>query len=338
MLEKPDLKEEEIVACLLEKYNLLAGQVTFLPLGADQNSAVYRIVAGDETLYFLKLRRGDFDEISVALPKFLDDQGIKQVIAPQATTTGRLWTTLGLFRVILYPFVAGHNGYEAKMPDRHWREFGAALRRTHATDLRPALLAGIRRESFTPRWHEAVKTHLALARGDTFADAIAERLAAYLLQKRAEISYLLERGEQLARTFQARSPEYVLCHADVHAGNILIGDDGDFFIIDWDESILAPKERDLMSVGGALMGDWRSAQEEEALFYPAYGPATVDPVGIAYYRYERIIADIAVISEQIFSAAGSVEDRELFFGYLTSNFQPNDTIEMAYRADTGRRE
>jgi spectinomycin phosphotransferase len=66
MLEKPDLKDEKIVACLQDEYGLLVVQVAFLPLGADRNTAVYRIVAGDETPYFCKLRSGVFDETSVA--------------------------------------------------------------------------------------------------------------------------------------------------------------------------------------------------------------------------------------------------------------------------------
>ncbi|HSG16803.1 MAG TPA: hypothetical protein VLE70_10850 [Anaerolineae bacterium] len=51
--------------------------------------------------------------------------------------------------------------------------------------------------------------------------------------------------------------------------NVLIDAAGAFFIVDWDEAILAPKERDLMSIGGGLMGGWKSPQEEEAWFYRA---------------------------------------------------------------------
>ena len=353
MLEKPDLQDKKIVACLSANYGLLVSQVTFLPLGADQNTAVYRVVAGDETPYFLKLRQGDFDDISVALPKFLSDQGIKQIIAPLTTTAGQLRATLGAFKVILYPFVAGHDGYEANLSDRHWRELGATLKHIHEVELSPDLLNHIRREAFSPQWRDAVRKYLEHAEDGVFADPLAEKLAAFLVVKRDEILYLVGRAEQLAQIFQARlsqahlsqahlsqarhpmarSPEFVLCHADVHAGNILIGAGDAFYIVDWDEAILAPKERDLMSIGGSLMGGWRSPQEEEALFYPAYGQALIDPIGLAYYRYERIIEDIAVICEQIFSSTGSVADREQFFGYLTSNFLPNNTIEQAYRAD-----
>ena len=85
-------------------------------------------------------------------------------------------------------------------------------------------------------------------------------------------------SERLARVLQARSPEFTLCHSDVHAGNLLIGADDAFYIVDWDSPILAPKERDLMFIGGGLMGAWRAPREEEALFYRGYGATRIDPV------------------------------------------------------------
>lgn len=336
MLEKPALPDVEIVTCLWEKYAIAAVQVEFLPLGADQRSAVYRIVAGDGTVYFLKLRRGEYDEMPVVLPKLLGDQGVRQVIAPLTTSGGQLHTTLGIFRVILYPFVSGQDGYEVKLSDGQWQEFGAALKGIHTTNLPHDNRKRIRQEYYSSQWRDAVRGYVAQATDEPFSEPIAAKLADFLANKRDEVLYLVGRAEELGRIFQNRSPKFVLCHADVHAGNILIGDDGSLHIVDWDEAILAPKERDLMSIGGALMGGWYSPQEEEALFYPAYGQVEIDPFGLAYYRYERIIADIAVISQQIFTAAGSAADREQDFGHLTSNFLPGHTIEMAYRADSVR--
>jgi hypothetical protein len=45
-----------------------------------------------------------------------------------------------------------------------------------------------------------------------------------------------------------------LCHSDIHAGNILIDVNDDFYIVDWDNPILAPKEHDLMFIGGGQRG------------------------------------------------------------------------------------
>jgi spectinomycin phosphotransferase len=118
VLEKPDIQDERIIACLQDEYGLTIVQLTFLPLGADLNTAVYRLVARDETPYFLKLRSGVFDEICATLPKILSDQGIGQIIAPLATQQGQLWASLDAHRLILYPFVDGHNGFEVGLSDR----------------------------------------------------------------------------------------------------------------------------------------------------------------------------------------------------------------------------
>ena len=55
MLEKPDIRDENIIACLLNEYGLLVVQVIFLPLGADLNTAVYRVVTDDETAFCERL-------------------------------------------------------------------------------------------------------------------------------------------------------------------------------------------------------------------------------------------------------------------------------------------
>ena len=95
MLEKPDLPDEQLIACLQHDYGLRIVQVDFLPLGNDMNTAVYRVVADDARPYFLKLRSGDFDEITVAIPRLLSDQGMAQIIAPIANQhrpgSGRAW-------------------------------------------------------------------------------------------------------------------------------------------------------------------------------------------------------------------------------------------------------
>ena len=52
MLEHPDLQDEHIIACVQDAYRVSVVHVAFLPLGADRNTAVYRVVADDETSTF----------------------------------------------------------------------------------------------------------------------------------------------------------------------------------------------------------------------------------------------------------------------------------------------
>ena len=144
---------------------------------------------------------------------------------------------------------------------------------------------------------------------DRFADPIAERLATGWREKRQEIATLVERAADLAQELREKSLPFVLCHTDLHAGNVLLGADGELAIVDWDDPILAPKERDLMFFGAGVGAIWDTAREE-TLFYQGYGPVEIDLTALAYYRYERIVADFASYGEQIFEAQGGVEDRE----------------------------
>ncbi len=332
MLEKPDLPDEQLIACLQRDYGLRVAQVDFLPLGNDLNTAVYRVVADDARPYFLKLRSGTFDEITVAIPRLLSDQGMAQIIAPIATSAGQLWTRLDAFAVILSPFVAGQNGFAVDVSDRQRVEIGAALKRIHTAALPPALRQRIPHEAYAPYWRDLVRAFQARAEETAFAEPVAAQLAALLRAKRDIIDDLILRAEQLGKALQTRSLEYVLCHADIHAANLLI--DGDtLYIVDWDTLILAPKERDLMFVGAGLDDVWRSAREQ-ALFYQGYGATEIDPIALAYYRYERIVEDIAAYCQQLLLTDQGGQDREEGLRQLVSQFQPGNVIEVAYASDT----
>ncbi len=332
MLERPDLPDHRIAAGLQDAYGLRVSDLAFLPLGADLNTAVYRVTANNNTPYFVKLRRGPFDEIVVMTPKFLSDQGIAQIIAPLPARNGQLWAELDPFKVILYPFIAGGDGYEVELADDQWIALGTALKRIHGVVLPPMLAKRIPRETYPRRWRDSVVTFLARVAEESFADPVAARMAAFLHAKRTEVRDLVDRAARLAHTLRTRPPEFVLCHSDLHAGNVLIAADGALYIVDWDAPILAPKERDLMYAGGGQFANRRTPQEEEALFYRGYGATVIDPAALAYYRYERIVEDIAVECEQIFLSDEGGEDREQALHYLMTNFLPGNTIEIAYRS------
>jgi len=333
MLEKPELKDEKIINYLKTEYGLSVEKIAFLPLGADLNTAVYSVVTNDETVYFLKLRRGEFDEATVAVPKYLSNLGIKQIIPSLTTQTGQLWASLAPFNVILYPYVEGQNGFERNLSDQQWVEFGAALKRFHSANIPSAITSSIQREKFSPQWRDTVKMFLERIKEETFDEPVAVEMAAFLKIKSDETLKLVKRAERFAKMLQEQPSEFILCHADIHAWNLLIDDNEAFYMVDWDTLIFAPKERDLMFVGGGLGGNGHTPQEEEALFYQGYGQTQIDPIAMAYYRYERIIEDIAVYCRQIFLSDEGGEDRKQALEYLKSNFLPNNTIGMACQSN-----
>jgi spectinomycin phosphotransferase len=335
MLEKPEIQDQLILSRLWDEYGLHVKQVSFLPLGADVNTAVYQAVKDDGSLCFLKLRKGDFDEIGVTLPYFLKAQGITSVIAPLETRTGQLWGTLESYTVILYPFIEGKNGYEATLSNRQWLDFGAAMRSIHQACPPPDLARRIPRETYSPYWREMVKEFQAQVEKISFPEPVAARVATLMRSRRSDIDHLVARGDELALRLQSQSPEMVLCHSDIHAGNLLISTNsqessGALYIVDWDAPTFALKERDLSQVGGCP--SWNDPHQV-ALFYQGYGSVEVDRMALVYYRYERIIQDIAAFCESLLMTEIGGDDQEQFYGYFSGLFSPGHEIEIAFETN-----
>jgi spectinomycin phosphotransferase len=154
---------------------------------------------------------------------------------------------------------------------------------------------------------------------------VAAELAAFMKVKRDEIRHLVERASRLALAIQARPLELVLCHSDIHAGNLHITPDGLLYIVDWDNPVLAPKERDLMHFGGSAV--WNSAHA--ALFYQGYGQVEIDRKALAYYRCERIIQDIAEFCKQLLLTDEGGANRQQSLIWFTGQFLPGHEVEIA---------
>lgn len=328
MLTKPNIPDEHIISRLQEEYGLQVTELTFLPLGADMGTAVYRVVTDDETAYFLKLRKG-FEEIVVTVPIFLKSQGIQEIISPLETKSKQGWAEFGDYKIILYPFIEGKDGFEMELSNHLLRNLGAALKAIHSVPVPLELKQQIPQETYSAQFRESMKSFQEQVENKTFEDPFAEKLAEFIKTKRTEITHLIERAQELATELQTKHLEFVLCHTDIHGGNMLISDKDElFYIVDWDAPILAPKERDLMFIGGGIDEIWKT-KRDEAMFYDGYGGTKISLVALAYYRYERVIEDLVVICEQLLTTDEGGADRERSLGWFTSNFEAGQTIEIA---------
>ena len=84
----------------------------------------------------------------------------------------------------------------------------------------------------------------------------------------------------------------MVCHGDPHLGNLLLEPDGRVWLIDWDDAVLAPRERDLMFVVGGVLAFAPVSPAERAAFFAGYGPVNPDPVRLAYHLGVRALDDI----------------------------------------------
>jgi spectinomycin phosphotransferase len=344
LLERPALDDSTLVAGLRDRYGLPVESLAFVPLGNDSAAWTYHATASDGSAWFVKVRR-DPRPAGILVPRFLRDRGLTEVVAARPTRDGEPWLDLGPWSVLVYPVVDARSAMDVGLDDDGWRRLGAFAARLHATTLPPDLAAVVPREDFRPKAtamaHRVGRYIAEGAGGDLARDELAERLVAIWVEHRAVIEWLVERSEKLAGRIRdgaglARPLRFVPCHADLHAANVLVGADGDLSIVDWDEVVLAPPERDLMFVRGSAIAGIVSDREATA-FETGYGAGEgggADPLLIAWYRIDWAVQDLADFARRaLLDPTAGTATRTRALALFESNFGPGGEVETAIAAD-----
>jgi len=282
MREPPRIAEEPLRACLQDQYDLSLVTLVFLPLGHDYNAGVYRAVSERGTAYLLKVTSRPLYEPRCLVPRYLHDQGIASVVAPIRSSSGALWTVLSEWTVIVYPWISGESSLTG-MTDEQWKQVGTIFQRIHQVMLPSRGFESLRKETFDPRqytrWVRAFETQHAHTEG---GDAVERALRSSWVAHQSTIHTVLTSLETLAGVLQSRTFPCVICHGDLHARNLIRDRAGQVFVIDWDEVMLAPKERDFLFV--------RHPHAEA--FFQGYGQAEIDWVALTYFLWERVVQDL----------------------------------------------
>ena len=282
MLEPPDLADERILGVLAGDFGIRGAALAFLPVGNDPQSWAYRVEPATGRPLFLKVRAGAGAMPGAAVPDYLRGCGVPLVLAPLPTRSNAPYAAVDRFALALYPMLAARPGAEAGLSQAQWRRLGAAVARLHAVAVTPGLTRLVARERFVPGRRELLpRLEAAVAAGP--ADPVAADLAARWRARRDMIVELVERADRLGRRLAAVPAPQVLCHADLHTWNVLAGPGQDLWIADWDQAVLAPRERDLMFVVGGI-GHGLVRPQDTAAFLEGYGEVDPDPDLLAYYR------------------------------------------------------
>ncbi|HAT8227136.1 TPA: aminoglycoside O-phosphotransferase APH(9)-Ia [Legionella pneumophila] len=299
--------------------------------GADMNAFGYK-ADSESNSYFVKLKYGHHDEINLSIIRLLYDSGIKEIIFPIYTRDTKLFQQIDHFKIIVYPFIDAPNGFTQNLTEKQWQQLGKVLRQIHETSVPTAIQQRLRKETYSPKWREMVRSFYNKIGFDDSDDQITADFKSFFNQKIDSIHRLVDSSEELSQKIQPDLDKYVLCHSDVHAGNVLVVNEESIYIIDWDEPMLAPKERDLMFIGGGIGNVWNKHHEID-YFYEGYGKTNVDKIILSYYRHERIVEDIAVYGQDLLSRDQNDESRLGSFKHFKSMFDPNNVVEIALSSD-----
>lgn len=333
MVDKQASLNQAIINCLNNDYGIAVTALQLLPIGADMNAAVYKAEAHDQSSYFVKLKSGHEHDISLIILTELHDAGIQQIIPPIKTNIGQLCSNIREYTLIVYPFIEGKDGFKRNLNDDQWFILGKTLRKVHEFKVPPAILGQIRRETYLNKWRMAVRSLYTHMEAEQSGDVIAWKLLEFMKMHRSTIQRLVDRSEELCQKIQNQSPlEFVLCHSDIHGGNVIIADNGTIHIVDWDDPIMAPKERDLMFIGGGVANVWNNPCEEE-FFYKGYGKTEIKKEILAYYRHERIVEDIAQYGQSLLLTVNDNDEKETMYKHFIAMFEPRGVIDIAFKTD-----
>jgi spectinomycin phosphotransferase len=86
-------------------------------------------------------------------------------------------------------------------------------------------------------------------------------------------------------------------------------------------------------VGDAIDGA-EARPRDEQLFFQGYGETAVNPLALAYYRFEWVVQDIGDYGERAFlSSDAGEETKRHAVAELMQMFDPGDVVEAAYASE-----
>ncbi|MEV1108361.1 phosphotransferase [Micromonospora sp. NPDC049751] len=278
-----------------------------IPHGADVRARLWRGGTDDGGRYAVKVSGGG-TPAGLIVAAHLAERGVPGVAAPVRTRAGRLYAERDGVRLSVVPWVSDLRALDGPMSEAHWRAYGELLAAVHAVPVTGEL------ERLLPGGGDAYPSILAATRdvagrlrdqvdsGDPLVADLAARWAA----NADRVSTLLAGVERLAAH---RSGSAVVCHGDPHLGNLLLGPDGQVWLIDWDDAVLAPRECDLMFVVGGVLAFAPITPEQERAVLAGYGAVDIDAARLAWFLAVRALDDLSDWTRQALDPTGGPDDR-----------------------------
>ncbi len=318
MLEKPKVNEDEIVNYLHTAYKISAIELNFLPLGNSTNAWMYEVTSDTGKKYFLKLKKGEVYEPSLFVPQYLKNKGVKQIVAPIPDNNDRLSSIVASHTLILYPFITTDTASTVGMSDEQWMDLGKIVKDLHSANI-SGLAVELQKDNFSKKWIDWIQD-LRIKIESQNDDAFQAEMKKIWNEKSEKIDEIVQRAVKLSQTIEKKNLGFVLCHTDIHDDNILVKGD-EIFIVDWDNPMLAPKERDLMYFVG---------QKSEVAFFKGYGATNIDKQMVAYYLYEWVIQDMCDYVARVFTVQDSgVATKNHAIQSFRELFEPGNAVDKA---------
>ena len=221
-----------------------------------------------------------------------------RICVPVRTVQNKFLYTHENVTGVLFRYIPGNAiGYARDYTLEEISQVAALSKALHEID--PAPIARLcPRENFQPDFCERLRQLLAQQ-----ADCLPWYFREPILDARAMLVMKSIVCQETARHLKNRNLPFVLCHTDLHGGNLIADPQGRLHIIDWENLLLAPREADLFAF---------SKKKGFSLFQEP-----TDPLVLSYYHLRRDLEDIWEFLCSILNQEYTAEEYPVILGHIT---------------------
>jgi spectinomycin phosphotransferase len=301
LLTPPTDLDHDTLVHALSRWGLREPRLVYLPVGfgahhwrAEGDDGSHSFVTVDDLGAGFQ-RVPDVDGAFAALERayrtaaaLRDETGLEFVLAPCVDGEGTILRRIGeRYAVSVAPFVDGtSSSFGEYETEAERRRMGELVGRLHfAGDRLPPDLP--RRDDCSIPSRDVLDEALATP-GEKWGTGPFADAARSMLADRAEaLGARLGRYDALAERVRERAHSWVVTHGEPHRANVVVDTNGSRRLVDWDTTLVAPRERDLCMVLDGRRTGWSE-------YETVVGDVSLDAEALELYRHWWGLADIAV--------------------------------------------
>lgn len=316
MLTEPNISQSTIKSKIEEVYGFQLVNLTFIKGG--EASWGYKVETNDGKLYFCKIHTGltDHEKRFELIYKLFNNAGIKNITHPIKTNTGELVFYVDKYPTALFNFIGGSNSNDQPLNDEQRFSFGQLLGKIHQANKVVGEFS-IKEDFEYGNKERLLNTMDQINIYLKDPSKYKSRTAELLLKNKEKIFKRVKELEDLGEKLIRQNIEFVVCHSEPHAWNTMIDKKGQVYLIDWDDSLYAPKEKDLNMI--------KDDQIKLDGYKSVVGEFKINQEIIHYYQMEWNISEIDAWSNSLLNE----ESNETQYTHYLEQFE-KDLNEMDY--------
>jgi len=309
-----------LVDLIGREYGLVVDRLSFLKQAWVAHTYAVDCIGGRRLFlkFYEQERQARFYARDLAFYLSLSDQLVQEQLLPAVahpvpTQDQRFAVSFDDHLLILFDWIEGQTVGFGPLSDEVLAKAAVAVGTLHKST--PQIgWPNPPREEFDLPFQEALLNNLDALETITSADSAGKQgLQDLLLPRKDEVQRLLVRLEELQARVRGTYHAMVVCHTDLHGGNMILDDQGVLHLVDWEGAVLAPPEHDLHFF------EWDP--RFESLFLPhyerAFRPIHLDGDTLGFYYCRRNLEDLAEwVVRILYENNGDEQDREDLAGII----------------------